>query len=318
MTTSTVSPSTPEVASGRRPRPVPRGWRVTPYLFLVPFFIVFTTFVLVPIGIAVNASLHRWSLGLPGQPFIGLDNYRQLFDSSEILSVEFWKGMRATAIFTVLSVPLLVVVPYAVALLLNQKFPGRTFFRAVYFTPYVLGVAVIGLLWRYLLDPELGPVNQVLGMLGLPADTLWTSTLPAAWISLVGVTVWWTLGFNAVILLAALQDVPVELHEAAKVDGAGTFRRFWTVTVPATRRVIQFVVTITIIASANMYGQAALITQEQPGTETRTAIGFIAQTGIQGFNIGSASAMSVLLAFLLMLLSVLVLALFSRLGGSED
>jgi multiple sugar transport system permease protein len=297
---------------------VPKGWRGTPYLFLAPFFVVFAAFVLVPIGIAVYASLHRWSLGLPGQPFLGLENYRDLFDSSQVVSVEFWKGMRATGIFTVASVPFLVVIPYAVALLLHQKLPGRTFFRAVYFAPYVLGVAVVGLLWRYLLDAELGPVNQVLGILGLPADTLWTSTLPAAWVSLVGVTVWWTLGFNAVIILAALQDVPAELHEAAKVDGAGAWRRFWTVTIPATKRVLQFVVTITIIASANMYGQAALITQEQPGTETRTAIGFIAQTGIQGFDIGSASAMSVVLAVLLMLTSVVVLGLFRRVGGSED
>lgn len=318
MTIQSAPPATDAPVGRSRPRAVPRGWAITPYLFLVPFFVVFAAFVLVPIGIAVYASLHRWSLGLPGQPFLGLDNYARLFDSSQVLSVEFWKGMRATAVFTAASVPFLVVVPYAVALLLNQKFPGRTFFRAVYFTPYVLGVAVVGLLWRYLLDAELGPVNQVLAIVGLPSDTVWTATLPAAWVSLVGVTVWWTLGFNAVILLAALQDVPVELHEAAKVDGAGVFRRFWTVTVPSTRRVIQFVVTITIIASANMYGQAALITQEQPGTQTRTAIGFIAQTGIQGFDIGSASAMSVVLAVLLMVLSVLVLAVFSRVGGSED
>ncbi|MEJ5866999.1 sugar ABC transporter permease [Pseudokineococcus sp. 5B2Z-1] len=321
MTTTSVGapPPSVEASSAEVARDPARrhGRRLTPYLFLVPFFLVFTTFVLVPIAVGAWASLHRWSLGLPGRPFVGLENYGRLLDGSEVVSVEFWSGMRATGLFTLLSVPLLVVVPFAVAMLLNQKFRGRTFFRAVYFAPYVLGVAVIGLLWRYLLDAQLGPVNQLLAAVGLPGDTLWTSSLPAGWVSLVGVTVWWTLGFNAVIFLAALQDVPAELHEAAKVDGAGAWRRFGAVTLPSMRRVLQFVVTITIIASANMYGQAALVTQEQPGTATRTAIGFIAQTGIEGFDIGSASAMSMVLAVLLMVVSGLVLAAFSRVGGSD-
>lgn len=321
MTTTSVGSPPPalEADSSRVARDPARrhGWRVTPYLFLLPFFVVFTTFVLVPIGLGVYASLHRWSLGLPGRPLVGLENYAALLDGSQVDSVEFWSGMRVTAIFTALSVPLLVVVPLAVALLLNQRFRGRTFFRAVYFAPYVLGVAVIGLLWRYLLDAQLGPVNQLLAAVGLPGDTLWTTSLPAGWVSLVGVTVWWTLGFNAVIFLAALQDVPAELHEAATVDGAGAWRRFAAVTVPSMRRVLQLVVTITIIASANMYGQSALVTQEQPGTATRTAIGFIAQTGIQGFDIGSASAMSMVLALLLMVVSGLVLTGFRRVGGSE-
>ena len=120
------------------------------------------------------------------------------------------------------------------------------------------------------------------------------------------------------ILLAALQDVPVELKEAATVDGAGAWRRLWSVTIPSIQRVLQFVVIITIIASANMYGQSRLVTQEQPGTDTRTAIGFIAQTGIRGFDIGAASAMSVLLALALMVVSLVVLAGFRRAGRWES
>ena len=116
--------------------------------------------------------------------------------------------------------PLLVVIPLGVALLMNQKFRGRNLFRAVYFAPYVLGVAVVGVLWRFLLDNNVGLVNHYLGALGLPDDIAWIDVDPGAWVALVGVTVWWTLGFNAVIYLAGLQDIPRELYEAAKVDGA--------------------------------------------------------------------------------------------------
>ncbi|ACQ78444.1 binding-protein-dependent transport systems inner membrane component [Beutenbergia cavernae DSM 12333] len=295
-----------------------RGWRVTPYLFVAPFLALFVLFVVVPIGAAAWASLHAWSLGLPNQPFVGLENYADLFGGTSVLSVEFWKGMKATGLFTLLSVPLLVIVPLALALLLNQKFPGRTFFRAAYFAPYVLGVAVIGLLWHFLLDRQLGPVNQILRALGLGGDIAWTTSLPAGWVALVGATIWWTCGFNAVIYLAALQNVPEELYEAVKVDGGGAWRRFTTVTLPSIARVLQFVVAITIIASANMYGQSALITQQQPGTSTRTAIGFIAQTGIQGFNIGASSAMSIILALSLMVVSGLVLLAFRKVGDSDS
>jgi multiple sugar transport system permease protein len=304
--------SSTRLASPTRNGRLRRGSPWTALAFFAPFLVIFVVFVVVPIVMAAWASLHRWSLGLPGTPFVGADNYTELFAGSTVTSIEFWKGMQATGVFTALSAPLLIALPLGLAMLLNRRFAGRTFFRAVYFAPYVLGVAVIGLLWRYLLDRQLGPVNQLLGL-----DVAWTTTLPAGWASLVIATVWWTIGFNSVIYLAALQDVPKELYEAATVDGAGPGRRFVSVTLPGITRVLQFVVAITIIASANMYGQSALITQEQPGSDTRTAIGYIAQTGIQGFDIGASSAMSMILAVTLMLLSGVVVLAFRKVGGSD-
>jgi multiple sugar transport system permease protein len=212
--------------------------------------------------------------------------------------------MQATGIFTLFSVPLLVVIPLLVALVLNQSFRGRNFFRAMYFAPYVLGVAVVGILWRYLLQPGFGFVNYYMGALGLP-DIPWTSALPWAWIALVGMTVWWTLGFNAIIYLAGLQDIDPQLYEAAKVDGANPWQRFWNVTLPGLRPVFLFIVTVTILASANMFGQAYLTTQGGPNNETRTAIMYIAQEGLQNFRMGSAAAMSYILALFLILISIL-------------
>ena len=182
-----------------------RGGSLTAWLFLAPYLVLFGGFVLLPILFGLWISLHNWDFLLPGKPFVGADNYTALFDPSSVQFEPFWHGMRATAIFTVASVPFLVVIPLGLAVLLNRKFPGRTFFRAVFFAPYVLGVAVIGLMWRYLLDSNFGMVNDILG-----TEIAWTTSQPWAWVSLVFVTVWWTLGFNAIIYLAGLGDIPVE------------------------------------------------------------------------------------------------------------
>jgi multiple sugar transport system permease protein len=292
-----------------------RAW--TPWAFLAPYLVLFAGFVIAPVLLGLWISLHDWDFTLPGKPFVGLKNYADLFDPSSVAFEPFWNAMRATGIFTVCAVPLLLVVPLAVALVMNQGFRGRNAFRTIFFAPYVLGVAVVGLLWRFLLDANIGVVNAVLGAIGLPGDTPWLSSVPEAWISLVGVTVWWTLGFNAVIFLAGLQDVPGELYEAARVDGAGAWGRFRHVTLPSLRPVTMFVTMVTIIASANMFGQSFIMTKGAPGQETRTAIYYIAETGLQNFQMGSAAAGSWILTLALMVLSVVVFAVFRERKGSR-
>ena len=284
--------------------------RWVPYALLAPYMILFTAFVLAPIVYGIWVSLHIWDFTLPNKPWVGLDNYKDLFDSESVVGPEFIRAMKATAIFTIASVPLLVVIPLGVAMLMNAKFPGRNLFRAVYFAPYVLGVAVIGVLWRYILDNNIGLLNRYLGAVGLPDDIAWTTSTPAAWVALVGVTVWWTLGFNAVIYLAGLQDISPELYEAATIDGAGAWAKFRNVTLPGLRPVLQFIVITTIIDSANMFGQSYLITQGAPGNETRTAIYYIAETGLKNFDMGRAAAMSFVLTLCLLVLSGLVMLLF--------
>jgi multiple sugar transport system permease protein len=155
-------------------------------------------------------------------------------------------------------------------------------------------------------------VNFYLGQLGLRDDIPWTTALPWGWVALVGPTVWWTLGFNTVIYLAGLQDIPRELYDAAAVDGANRWQRFLNITLPGLRPVLLFIVTVTVLASANVFGQAYLITQGAPGEETTTAIMYIAETGLRQFNMGAAAAMSYILAFFLMLISVANFAFFRQ------
>lgn len=305
-TEATAVERPPARSTGRRRR---SGW-ATPYLFLLPYGVLFIGFILAPAVYGIWISLHDYNYLLPKQPWVGLSNYLDLFKSGSRDGADFWRSIRATAIFTVFSVPLLVVIPLAIAMLLNRKFPGRTFFRAVFFTPYVLGVAVVGVLFRFLLDPTIGMLNFYLEKVGFAGDYPWTTQVPWAWVGLVGMTVWWTLGFNAIIYLAGLQDISPELYEAAEVDGATAWDKFRNVTLPGLRPVLLFVLTLTLLASANMFGQSYLITKGAPENATRTAIYYISQVGLQQYRQGIAAAMSYLLAIMLILISLLNFRLF--------
>ncbi len=306
MATQGIEQPHAQQPSGRKPTD---SSPLTPYIFMAPYLLLFLVFIVIPAVFGIWISLHNWDYLLPGKPWIGLQNYTDLLDANSSISGPFWNSMAATGKFTLYSVPLLVVIPLLVALILNQKIRGIQFFRALYFAPYVLGVAVIGILWRFMLDPNIGLNNYYLG-----AKIPWITALPWAWISLVGVTVWWTLGFNAVIYLAGLQDIDPELYNAAKVDGANSWQRFLYVTMPGLRPVLLFVVTVTILASANMFGQSYIITQGAPGEETTTAIMYIAETGLRQFNMGAAAAMSYVLALALLLISIVNFAVFRNRG----
>ncbi|MCU1585448.1 MAG: transporter permease [Microbacteriaceae bacterium] len=300
-----VQPTLPAAGARARGRAGVQRRTGTAYLFLAPFLILFCVFVVAPAIYGLWISLHTWNPLLPLQPWVGLKNYIDLFTPGSLTSGDFWQSVGNTGIFTVASVPLLLVIPLVIAVLLNQKIRGGTVFRAIFFAPYVLGVAVIGVIWRYLLDPQLGVVNHVLGALGLPSNIPWTVDVPWAWISLVGVTVWWTLGFNTVILLAGLKGINVDLYDAAAMDGAGAFRKFWSVTLPGLRPVMTFVTTVTILASANMFGQSYLLTKGGPGHATRTAVMYIADEGLSQNQMGAAAAMSYVLFAILAVISII-------------
>jgi multiple sugar transport system permease protein len=287
---------------------------ITPWLFMAPYLLLFSVFVLIPAVYGLWISLHNWDQFLADKPWVGLQNYAELFTPGSAKATPFWQAMAATGLFTLLSVPLLVVIPLFVAMLLNKRFPGRTFFRAVVFAPYVLGVVVVGLLFRFILDPSVGVLNYLLGQVGFAADTPWTTAEPWVWVSLVVMTLWWTLGFNAIIYLAGLQEINRELYDAAAMDGAKRWDRFRHVTLPGLRPVFVFVVTVTILASANVFGQAYITTQGAPAEKTRTAIMFIAEEGFLDFHLGSAAAMSYVLAVFLMALSAGVFFFFRERG----
>ncbi|GAA1394245.1 sugar ABC transporter permease [Luteococcus peritonei] len=302
MSHATTSPASGGIAPGRRGAARGRGrenaWWV-PVIFLAPFLVLFCTFTVLPAFYGIWISLHDWDFTLPGKPFVGLQNYTDLFDANSVQAKPFWNGMKNTGLFVLLSVPFLVSLPLLLAILLHRQFPGRTFFRATFFAPYVLGVSVIGLMWRYLLDGNFGIINAL-----LHTDIQWTTDQPWAWISLVGVTVWWTMGFNAIIYVAGLGDIPPEQYEAASLDGASALQQFRHITLPGLRPVLVFVLVTTVLASANMFGQSYMITNGGPTETTRTALMVMTDVGFKQSRAGQAAAMSYILALCLAIVSM--------------
>lgn len=293
------------LAAKRSPASAKRRKNALAYLFLAPFLVLFLAFVIAPAIFGLWMSLTNWSPFRDVQSFVGLQNYIDLFTPGSATSGDFWQSMAATGIFVIASVPFLIVVPLLVAMLLNRKIRGGTVFRTVFFAPYVLGVAVIGVIWGYILDTQSGILNHLLGLLGLPSNIPWTVDVPWAWVSLVGVTVWWTMGLNTIIILAGLKGINADLYEAASLDGAGPWSAFTNITLPGLRPVMIFITTTTILASANMFGQSYLLTKGGPGNSTRTAIMYIADQGLSQNNMAPAAAMSYVLFVALSIVSII-------------
>jgi multiple sugar transport system permease protein len=281
---------------------------VVPYLFILPHFLFFVCFIAYPFLNGLYISLFRYDYLQPStNAFVGLQNYIDLFTQGNIEFQQFWYSLGNTLQFVVYSVPLLIVIPLLLALLLNTKIKGITIFRTIYFAPWVLSVSVTGLLWWWIFQSEGGLINYYLVMLHLNTPS-WLSTLPWAWVAIVVATIWWTAGFNMIILLAALQNISSELYEAGAVDGASKWQLFWRITLPLLRPMLLFILIISIIASFNLFGQPYLMTQGGPaepsGVGATTPVMYaIYNEGFVRHYVGSAAAMSFLVAIIMIVIS---------------
>jgi multiple sugar transport system permease protein len=287
----------------------------TPYLFILPHLIFFLMFVGYPFFNGLYISTLEFDYLRPERTrFVGLQNYINLFSEGTVKFNEFWNAVGNTLEFVVISVPPLVIVPLALALLLNTKIPGRNVYRAVYFAPWVLSVSVVGLLWWWIFQSQGGLLNYYLIDLGIRPPR-WLSTMPWAWVAILAATVWWTMGFNMIIFLAALQDIPSEMYEAAAIDGANNFQTLLRITLPLLRPVLIFIIIITIIASFNLLGQPFFMTGGGPaqpggGGATEPVMLRIYNEGFVRPFQGSAAAMSVVVAIMIMVFSIANFKLF--------
>jgi multiple sugar transport system permease protein len=294
-----------------------RKFRLTPYLFILPHLVFFALFVGYPFFNGLWISFHEFDYLRPeATRFVGLQNYLALFTPGTIKFNEFWNAFFNTLEFVLYSVPPLVVIPLFLALLLNTKTPGRNVFRAIYFAPWVLSVAVVGLLWWWIFQSQGGLINYYLFDLGVRPPR-WLSSMPWAWVSILVATIWWTVGFNMIIFLAALQDIPSFLYEAAEIDGANTWSAFWNITLPTLQPVMLFVVIITIIASFNLFGQPFFMTGGGPaqptgGGSTEPVMLRIYREGFERPFQGSGAAMSFVVATFMIVISYVNFRVFRR------
>jgi len=284
-----------------------------PYLFILPHFIFFLAFLAYPFFRGIYISLFRYDFLRPeNRPFVGLENYTNLLTNrSSIQFTDFWRAIGNTAEFVLYSVPPLVVVALMLAVLLNSNFRGRNLFRGLYFAPYALSVTVAAVLWRWMFEQQSGLINAYITRLGLPGIA-WLSSMPWAWVAIVVCTVWWTIGFNTVIFLSALQEIPDSLYEAASIDGATNRQQFFGITVPMLRPVLIFVITTTLLASANLFGQPYLMTAGGPTQQTEPVMMRIYTEAFGQYRMGSAAAMSVLFAAILLVLTTINFRVFGR------
>jgi multiple sugar transport system permease protein len=305
MTTKVERLSVPAVRKTRK------KVSIVPYLFIAPHLLFFLAFLAWPFFYGIYISLFRFDFLQPkNRPFVGLKNYLNLVNPQSVQYENFWNALGNTGEFILWSVLPLVGIALLLAVLLNRNYPGRGLFRTVYFAPYTLSVTVASVLWWWIFQ-QTGLINQVLQMIGLKPIN-WLGDMPGAWIAITVATVWWTIGFNTVIFLTALQEIPKSLYEAASIDGANSNQQFWMITVPMLRSVLVFVLTITLIASANLFGQPYLMTGGGPVKGTETVIHRIFIEGILRNQMGSAAAMSISMALLLITLTYLNFKFFGQ------
>jgi multiple sugar transport system permease protein len=303
--TSTVAPETTAKSGAgqrRQGRPVLAG-----LAFLAPFLVLYALFLIGPSAYGLvmsffNTSLVKGGLG----SFAGLSNYAAAFGDPQ-----FWSSLWHTAWFTILTTPPLVILALVFALLADRARKGRWFFRLAFFAPYVLPSAVVALIWNWVYTPDLGLLADVVTRIGL-TPPVWLGDPNWAMISVALTTVWWTMGFNFVLYLAGLQDIPRDLYEAASIDGATPWQQITRITVPLLGRTTTLVAVLQVIASLKVFDQIYLMTSGGPDFATRPTIQYIYDVGFTDYRVGYGSAVSMLLFVLILVVSLVWFALVRR------
>jgi multiple sugar transport system permease protein len=268
------------------------------YLCILPWCIGFVVFVGGPILGAMGISLTDWSIIAPPK-YVGIDNYVQL--TKDPL---FWQALKVTLLYTAFHIPLAISLGFAVALMLNQKVQLIALWRTIYYLPAVVSGVAVAMLWMWVFNPELGLANRFLNLFGIDGVG-WLRSSRWALPALIIMSLW-NIGGGMVIYLAGLQGIPTELYEAAKIDGASAWRRFWAVTIPLMTPVLFFQVIIGIISSLQAFTNAYVMTQGGPANATLFYVLYLYFNAFQYFKMGYAAAMAWILFMIILVLTILL------------
>jgi multiple sugar transport system permease protein len=280
------------------------------YLFISPNFLIILAFTVIPVFLSLYISLTDWNiLGTPN--FIWIDNYKAIF--SDPLAKETFLN---TFYFTVLSVPINVFLTLVLAVFLNQKIRGITFFRTAYYLPVISASVAVSLMFMWILANN-GLLNQMLGSLGVE-PIRWLTSPKIALNSVIGVTIWKGLGLNMIIFLAALQDIPQELTEAAAIDGANRIQQFFKITVPLISPVIFFVTITGVIGSFQSFDLVYNMTKGGPGHATSVIGYYIWKQAFDYMNMGYGAALAYIVFAVILILTLVQWVIRKRWVYSED
>jgi multiple sugar transport system permease protein len=277
-----------------------RRQALTAWLFLTPAVLFFALLFFFPIGNQLLTGLYDSD----GVTFAGLGNFTRAFGDPEILH-----SFLITLAYAAGTLIVGTAVGLGLAVILNQSLRGRTLFRSVLLIPYLTSVSIIGLLWRNILDPQVGILNRLLDAVGLPGQT-WLSTHPLA--TIVGITVWSGAGYTMVLFLAGLQGIPGLYYEAARIDGAGPWRRFFAITLPLLAPTTLFVSIIGLISTLQQFALPYIVTGGGPGNATSLYAHRLFIVAFNDNDFGYASALSVLLLIVVLVLSLVQLRIGDR------
>ncbi len=284
------------------------------YIFmLVPllFFIIIRWY---PTLQAFNVSFRDWNVFEGSGPWIGLDNYQEIWKDllkpRSAVRAAFWNTIR----YVLYGVPSQLILGLGIALLLNhiRRFSG--FFRAAYFVPYVTSAVAVAFVWNWLYQPQTGLLNQLLTFLGLPNQPF-TKSPSQALQSITAVAVWQSLGFTVIIFLAGLQQIPEVYYEAARIDGANSWQLFWKVTLPLLNPVIVYLAVLSTISFLRLFALVQNMSPQGTGgplKSTTTVVLEVYREGFSSYNMGYAGALTVILFFIILLITVVQLRLFTR------
>jgi len=254
-------------------------------LFLLPSLSGLLLFTGFPVISSLILSFHKWDLLSPAR-FVGLGNFREIAGSQQ-----FWAALGHTIYFIVGYLPFVVAISLAVAVLLNQKLRGEVFYRAAFFTPVVSAWVAVALLWRWIFNPRFGLLNYALGLAGISGPS-WLFDPAWAMPAVIITSIWKDIGFLTVMFLAGLQNIPTVYYEAAAIDGASSWRRFWQITLPLLSPTIFFALVISLINSFQVFDQVWIMTGGGPAGATSVLVERIVKNAFSYSRMGYASALS--------------------------
>ncbi len=281
--------------------------RFAGWIFILPAILGIFIFIVIPVICSFGLSFTKWDLLNPIQ-FVGLNNYKEIF--SEAL---FFKILWNTIIFAISTSVLGVIIPLVLACILNSKIRGSEFYKTAYFLPFITPMIVIGVVWEWIFDPNIGLLNHILHM-----HINWLYSPHFAMPALIIVSVWKLIGYNMVIFMSALSGISQSMFEAAKIDGATSFQTFKNVTIPLLSPSIFFVVIITAISSFQVFDLIYLMTQGGPLDSTNVLVYAIYKNAFEYFNIGKASAIAYVLFAIILILTLIQWSLRKKLVYNEN
>ncbi len=265
------------------------------YSFILPSLIGFLIFTFMPIICSLFLSFCEWDSGNPIK-FVGIKNFSYMF----LKDKSFWISLKNTVYYTALTVPLTMIIALFLAILMNKPLKGRVFFRSVLFFPYVASLVAIAVVWMALFNPEIGPVNSVLRMLGVANPPRWAASTTWAMPTIIGLTVWKEMGYYMIVYLAALQGISKDLYAAASLDGANKWQQFLHVTWPGITPTTFYILMMLMVTTFKSYDIMYITTQGGPGESTKVLAYHIFNQAFVNSKFGYASAVSMILLVIIL------------------